>query len=102
MPEILASVTHWPMAYSVNVRVKRGCALFRDRKCLHPMFMGSPKDGCALEVEGAKCPLEEHPVMLHRLPDHIHEAIDRAVHNQPDPPTGRLPSGGGKQGGEPS
>jgi hypothetical protein len=71
MPRISARFTQWH-AISVDVRSLDGCPLYDEGVCDHPKHgLYQTKPLCFFKSSSAatsiaRCPLEEHPVLLYR------------------------------------
>jgi hypothetical protein len=82
MPKISAMNTPWK-SWEIDVRTPGGCTFYEEGVCRHPNKSLAKAIPCALDVEiGSDCPLESTPVIIRRTPDHIYEAVQKAIHNQ--------------------
>jgi hypothetical protein len=71
-------------SWEIDVRDPSACGFYDDSVCRHPNKAVAKAVPCALEKKemGLDCPLERTPVILRRTPDHIYEAMEKAIRNQ--------------------
>lgn len=83
MPKIATMNTHWD-AWEIDVRSPEFCRFNEEGICRHPNKAAAKAVPCVLEKKemGLDCPLERTPVIIRRTPDHIYEAVQKAIHNQ--------------------